>query len=572
MRLFLLAWRKTFPPVAYARPFAALAVVLLVPLLLLRAQAQTPTFTSAVPCGAGSTGFGNGLRIAQNVLDAAGNTYVTGYFLNSATFGTISLQSPGDNMFVAKLNPTGTVLWAVRAGNGAYGRSITVDASGNVLVTGAFRGTVAFGAIQLVSVGGYQNAFVAKLNSAGSFLWAVRAGGNAGDSGNGIAVDAAGNSYVCGVYSAASPNIADFGPFMLVETNAGVGDVFVAKIDPSGTFLWATGGGGGSTDVANGIVLDVTGSVYVTGSISGAFGSVAHFGPATVTAYGDEDILVAKLSPAGSFLWATGAGGRTADIGRRLAVDAQGNVHVVGWLMSAQAAFGSITLPHPNQGTFDAFVAQLTPAGIWQWAVAGGGPGDDYGNDLVLDATGNTYAVGGCSYQAPFGNTVLSTTGDQDVFICKIDAAGAYVWAVQGGGSGNDQATGVVLDATGTLVLAGSTLSSLAIFGTQAIAGNPTADTGFLARLTNSGPLAVAPAHSEPELALWPNPARGGEVMYLTGLTTRQPVEVRDVLGRVVLIVPVPVSGAVELTLPAGLASGVYFARTGPQVRRFSIQ
>lgn len=571
MRFTLLAWRKIPPPAACAHKLAALATWLLVLLFTLRAQAQAPAFTSAVPCGVGSTGFGNGLRIAQNVLDAAGNTYVTGYFLNSATFGTISLQNPGYNMFVAKLDPAGTVLWAVRASEGTEGRGIVVDASGNILVTGSFKGTVNLGSIRLVSTGNFDNAFVAKLSSRGSFLWAVRAGGNAGDSGNGIAVDAAGNSYVCGVYSAASPNIADFGPFTLVETNAGVGDVFVAKIDPAGTFLWATGGGGGSTDIANGIALDATGSVYITGSISGAFGSVARFGSATVTAHGDEDVVVAKLSSAGAFLWATGAGGWTADIGRRIAVDAQGNAHVVGWLMSAQAAFGTITLPHPNQGTFDAFVAQLTPAGTWQWAVAGGGPGHDYGNDLVLDAAGNTYAVGGCSYQASFGNTVLTTGGDQDIFVCKIDAAGTYAWAVQAGGIGNDQATSVVRDAAGSLVLAGSTLSALAVFGTQGITGNPSADTGFLARLANTA-LAVTPARNGPELALWPNPARGGEVVHLTGLTTRHPVEVRDVLGRVVLIVPVPATGAVEMTLPVGLARGVYFARTGPQVRRFSVQ
>ena len=545
--------------------------VLLVPLLLFRAQAQTPAFTSAVPCGTGSIGFGNGLRIAQNALDAAGNTYVTGYFNTSATFGTINLQGPGYNMFVAKLSPTGTVLWAVQAGGGTEGRGIAVDASGNVLVTGAFRGTVAFGSIRLASTGSFDNVFVAKLNSTGGFLWAVRAGSTSESNGNGIVVDAAGNSYVCGTFSAVSPNLADFGPFQLADTNLGSGDVFVAKLDPAGTFLWASSGGGSQRDEAFGIALDAVGSVYITGFVSGGFNTTARFGPATVTIRGDEDILVAKLSPAGAFLWAASAGGQTPDLGQRLAVDAQGNVHVVGYFMSARAAFGTTTLPHSNQGTFDAFVGLLTPAGTWQWAVAGGGPGDDYGYDLALDAAGNTYAVGSCSYQASFGNTVLTTAGDQDVFVCKIDAAGTYVWALQAGGRGNDQATGVARDAAGGLVLAGSTLSSLAIFGTQGVAGDPAADTGFLARLA-VGPLAVAPAHSGLALALWPNPTRSGDVLHLTGLSTRQPVEVRDVLGRMVLVIPVAAISAVEIVLPNNLGSGVYFVHAGQQVRRFILQ
>lgn len=562
-------WRRMFPAVFSPRSLA-LRVALVGPLLLPQVHAQTPTFASAVPCGTGSIGFGNGLRIAQNVLDAAGNTYVTGYFNTRAAFGTITLQGPGYNLFVAKLSPAGTVLWAVRAGHGAEGRGIAVDAAGNVLVTGSFIGALSFGAVSLVSVGGFLNAFVAKFDAAGTVLWVVRAGGNAGNSGNGIVADAGGNSYVCGTYGATGATLADFGPFQLADTNHGPGDVFVAKLDPAGNFLWASGGGGNQHDEANGIALDATGSVYVTGFVSGGFNTTAGFGPATVPIRGDEDILVAKLSPAGAFLWAASAGGQTPDLGQRLAVDARGNVHVVGYFMSARAVFGATTLPHSNQGTFDAFVGLLTPAGTWQWAVAGGGPGDDYGYDLALDAAGNTYAVGGCSYQASFGPTLLTTAGDQDVFVCKIDAAGAYVWALQAGGSGNDQATGVARDGAGGLVLAGSTLSALAIFGTQGVLGDPAADTGFLARVV-VGPLAVTPAHPGTALALWPNPAHGGDVLHLTGCAPRQPVEVRDVLGQVVLVIP-NTAGAVEMVLPTTLGSGVYFAYTGQQVRRFVVQ
>lgn len=348
---------------ASVRPLALLTALLLAPWGRLSAQAL-PTFTYAGVCGEGTVGNGNGLRINQNVQDVAGNNYVTGYFRDSAVFGAFVLRGVGDNMFVAKLNPVGTVVWAVRVGR-AYGTGIAVDANGNILVVGAFSDTAIFGNFPLTSTGinsYFQNAYMAKLSPNGTFVWAVRAGGMSDNSSNGITVDAAGNSYVCGTYNS-SIGIADFGPFRLVSINTSK-DVFVAKLDPTGTFLWVASGGGGLSDEANGIALDAAGSIFITGFVEGSFGTISRFGPATITSAGSQDILVAKLSPNGVFQWATGAGGRTEDFGQRLAVDTQGIVHVVGFFSSSQAVFGTITLQYPNQGTFDAFVATLTPAGV----------------------------------------------------------------------------------------------------------------------------------------------------------------------------------------------------------------
>lgn len=572
MKSFLFSDKTAVRPLLHLRRLALLAALLLAPWLRLPVRAQAlPTFTYAGVFGEGTIGFGSGLRIAQTVQDAAGNSYVTGYFRDRATFGTILLQGPGNNMFVAKRDPAGTVLWAVGIGR-ASGNGIAVDASGNVFVTGGFTGTTSFGSFSLtsnsVNAPSAGDIFAAKLDPTGVFLWAVRAGGNSGGRGDGIVVDAAGNSYVCGRYDSAF-GTADFGPFRLTNNN-NTSDIFVAKLSPAGIFLWATGGGGTQDDDAFGIALDANGSTYVTGCVRG-FGVVARFGTASVTCAGDEDIVVVKVSPSGVFQWAAIGGGMTADVGRRIAVDSQGVVHVVGYIMSARPVFGPIMLSHPNQGTFNAFVATLTPAGTWQWVVQGGGPGDDYAYDLVVDAAGNTYAVGSCSYQATFGGTVLNTARDQDVLVCKIDPAGTYLWALQAGGPGDDQATAAWLKPNGHLVLAGTTLSSLAVFGNQGVAGNPNADTGFLATLAE-GPLSVTSARSVPALTLWPSPARSGAALHVSGLLARQPVEVRDALGRLVLAGPTPVAGAVELVLPAGLGSGVYFVRSGPQVRRFVIQ
>ena len=102
----------------------------------------------------------------------------------------------------AQLNPW---LWARNAGGSSsdYCNSIAVDVNGNSYVTGSFQGSATFGSTTLTSSGG-SDIFIAKLDSSGNWLWAKNAGGTGADIGNGIAVDADGNSYVTGYFEGSS--------------------------------------------------------------------------------------------------------------------------------------------------------------------------------------------------------------------------------------------------------------------------------------------------------------------------------------------------------------------------------
>src|SRR5262249_36134175 len=112
-------------------------------------------------------------------VDGAGNVYVNGWFTGTATIGTTSLTSAGgEDLYVAKLDSTGTALWAVDfGGSGTFEEpgGLAVDGAGNVYVTGLFEGTAAFGGVSLTSAGG-DDVFVAKLTSAGTVAWAKRFG------------------------------------------------------------------------------------------------------------------------------------------------------------------------------------------------------------------------------------------------------------------------------------------------------------------------------------------------------------------------------------------------------------
>ena len=175
---------------------------------------------------AGGTGRDEGYGIK---IDAAGNSYVTGYFVGTATFGSYSTTgSSSYDIFVAKMDGDGNWLWVTQAGgtNVSYGYGITTDAAGNSYVTGRFSGTPIFGSYSLTS-SGLADIFVAKINTDGDWQWAAKAGGTGLERGIGITIDAAGNSYVTGRFD----GTASFGPHSLTSTSVSCCDIFVAKLN-----------------------------------------------------------------------------------------------------------------------------------------------------------------------------------------------------------------------------------------------------------------------------------------------------------------------------------------------------
>ena len=202
-------------------------------------------YDSLGDAGLGQAGRGTSDQGLGIGVDGSGNSYVTGFFQGTATFGpgeaneTTLTSADGDNVFVAKYDSTGALVWAKRAGGTGVdrGSGIAVDGSGNSYVTGRFQGTATFGPGEAnettLTSADEDNVFVAKYDSTGALVWAKQAvagtGGSAVDRGQGIGVDGSGNSYVTGFFN----GTAIFGPGEANETtltSAGVGDVFVAKL------------------------------------------------------------------------------------------------------------------------------------------------------------------------------------------------------------------------------------------------------------------------------------------------------------------------------------------------------
>ena len=359
-------------------------------------------------------GISNDYGYDVSVL-ADGSSIVTGYFQDTATFGSTTFTSAGGyDVFVAKLDANGDYEWATQAGgiSNDYVYDVSVLADGSSIVTGKFEGTATFGSTTFTSAGSY-DVFVAKLDANGDYEWATQAGGISNDYGYGVSVLADGSSIVTGIFQ----DTATFGSTTF--TSAGGNDVFVAKLDASGDYEWATRAGGTGHDNGHGVSVLADGSSIVTGSFTGN----VTFGSTTLTSAGSNDVFVAKLDASGDYEWATQAGG-IGNLAMSISVLADGSSIVTGTIFQDTATFGSTTFT--SAGSYDVFVAKLDANGDYEWATQEGGTGNDYGYGVSVLADGSSIVTGYFQDTATFGNTTFTSAGSYDVFVAKLDASGNF--------------------------------------------------------------------------------------------------------------------------------------------------
>lgn len=401
--------------------------------------AQSPEWQWAKQAGGASLDYSGGIA-----TDNSGNSYVSGWFENTATFGGATLSSNGDyDIYIAKLDANGNWLWATQAGGVNEDRAfgIGIDSYGNSYVTGVFRGDTHFGDSTLTSSGLY-DIFIAKLDPDGNWLWGTRAGGTDFDIGNDISVDSSGNSYVTGYFD----DDATFGSTPL--SSLGNKDLFICKLDTNGNWLWAKQAGGAGDDIGYGIATNSDGYCYLTG----VFFGTATFGTNVITSSGSGDIFITKLDLDGNWLWAWEAGGGGFDTAYSIATDSSGSSYVTGCFYG-NATFGTTLLY--NSGHDDIFVNKLDTNGNFLWAVKAGGANEDVGCCIATDSCGNSIISGVFSGTASFGSTYLSSSGSEDIFIAKLDTNGNYLWAEHTGGSSSDRGLDIAMDSSGISYVTG---------------------------------------------------------------------------------------------------------------------
>jgi hypothetical protein len=368
---------------------------------------------------------GSGGDIGNAVaVDASGNVYVTGQYSSpNMVMGSFTLtnSSSGTNdVFVAKIDPSGNVVWAKSAGGSMHEKaySIVLDLSGNIFVSGAFESsTINFGTGVLNNASTLDDLFLVKFDQAGTAQWAKSAGGTGADYGSSVATDASGNVYMTGKFSSSAIN---FGTGALNNASSGSQDIFLVKYSGAGTALWSGRAGGSMDD--QGIAITVNGNgVYVAGGFSSALISVGSTTLSNASA-GTADLILAKYDTGGNPQWAKSAGGGDFDAANAVSTDGAGNVFITGYFSSNSLLFGASTLTNSSIGYRDVFVASYDALGNSLWATAAPGTSNDTPNSISTNTAGSELYIGGVFDSSPltFGSTNLYKGCGEDVFVAKL--------------------------------------------------------------------------------------------------------------------------------------------------------
>lgn len=419
---------------------------------------------------------------------------------NAAITTTVDVSIIKNSRVSVAVTPDGDFNWA-RAFDGPGNEnafSITTDSQGDIYITGKYQygvveikdgDTVLHTLPEMSGIG----AFVVKLTSTGSFVWARVINGSA--TGTGIAIDDLGDVFICGYYQL-DADVKDGDTVIHSFPTVSGNGVFVVKLTSTGSFVWSRIVDGSSSAR---VKIDDGGNVVVTGSYSSArdvlAGATVMY---TLPAGVGSSVYVIKLTNAGSFVWARTIDGSSTDQARGIATDSEGSVLVTGQIQQSSTATvkdGTTVLHTLPTVLTGAFVVKLTSAGSFAWARVVDGTGSDRGTDIATDTDGNVFATGSYATSANIkdGTTVihtLPTVDDTGLYVVKLTSAGSFVWArVIDGIYHNSEC--ITIDYQGNVVVSGEYYGAAEVKdGATVLHTLPTISSttiAFVIKLTNAG-------------------------------------------------------------------------------------
>lgn len=316
-----------------------------------------------------------------------------------------------------------------------------------------------------------------------TWKWAKNGGLTSNEEASCIAVDTSGNSYIAGSFR---DSISFDGN--KIYSSGGL-DVFLAKYNRYGDFVWVVSGGGSSDDNCYATEVNNKGEVYIAGDFGGSKSSSATFGTGgkavTLNSAGNTDAFIVKYLSDGTLGFAKSMGDKGEEYAYGLAVDTTGDAYMTGSFSSSSISislFSTLTL----SGTVkDGYAVKIDRNGAWQYGIGLGGATSSQGNDIDVDKSGNIYLIGSFSDSLVLGTKTVVSRGLNDVFVAKANAIGKIKWYLSAGGPSEDFGNALKNDGSGGVYLTGNFMDSISFpDSTYKAKGG---QDGFLARINTSG-------------------------------------------------------------------------------------
>lgn len=385
-------------------------------------------------------------ELVSLISDDQGNIYSTGAFMGTVDFdpgpNVFNLSAEGGlsdyNIFVQKLDPQGNFIWVKSISGIKYddGKSIMIDSSGNLIITGRTDIPGAdFVGDQII---------VFKLDSHGNTIFSKVFGGDSQDFGSSVVVDGKDNIYLIGQYNGTVDFDPGVGVFNLTSKGS---DVFIQKLDSNGEFVWVKSVGGSELDFGRNLNIDSQGNLYITGFFSGTSDFDPGDGISIMTSIGAEDAFVLKLNNNGELIWHKSFGSSGIDDAWSSAIDNDGNIIITGHFTE------SVDFD-PNDGVYnlvsngedDVFIQKLNNDGEFVWANSLGTIYSDIGQSVDIDASNEIYVTGGLFNTIGYNPNDIIPIANYDIFIHKYSSEGDLLWEKIIGGSDSDEGRVIHVD------------------------------------------------------------------------------------------------------------------------------
>ncbi|UOK43681.1 MULTISPECIES: T9SS type A sorting domain-containing protein [Flavobacterium] len=525
---------------------------------------------------------GQGLAfLSIMLLDQDDNIYVAGSLSGEIDFDPgpgIAILNGNEGseitskLFLAKYDSNGNYIWAKAIGSSGAFNSIALDSHRNILVSGYFIGTGDFdpdtGIANLTS-NGYSDAFIAKYDINGHYIWAKRIDNSDQMTTNSVVCDNDGNFYCTGYFNGTTdfdPGI----PAVIYDTNNQFYNVFVVKYNSNGDFVWVKVPEGGGFGAGRSIAIDPTGNLIVAGTFGGGSIDLNPGGNnGTLNGQGTANMYFAKYASNGNFIFGKGISG-LSDFANVNAVktDSLGNIYLTGYYSDAtdfnpDAQNQAVLIP--STSTSDAFFAKYDGNGNYLWVKSIGGDGNDYGlslsvkkNKLLL--TGNFSGEG--DFDATGGITTLNCLNNDNMFLAKYSLCGNLNNTIAV--AGNTLTANAVADAyqwidcnNGGTFVNGATNQSFS----PLVAGN------YAVIITDNDCQVVSTCHSvlgvdNPGslngLVLYPNPTNGDFKIQFPHAFSEITSKITNILGETISVNRFSGEQQVSLSL-SQVSEGLYF-------------